>query len=81
MRLPACSQVQRLVVVVHDAAFDDDAADQILVAPQLVDQVLPPAAGTQTIIIMLEFQNFDHVKIIIIISMSSAFIKDKKKCN
>lgn len=43
--LPAL-QVQRLVVVVHHAALDDHGADQLLVAPQLVDQVLPPAAGT-----------------------------------
>lgn len=37
VQLPACLQVQCLVVVVHNAAFDDDAADELLVAPQLVD--------------------------------------------
>lgn len=45
MQIPALLQVQCLVVVVHDTAFDDDGADELVVAPQLVDQVFPPATS------------------------------------
>lgn len=39
-------QIHGFVVVMDDAAFDDDVADQLLMSPQLIDQMLPPATKT-----------------------------------
>lgn len=47
----------------HNAALDDDAADELLVAAELVDQVLPPAASSRVMNAIRSYNNSYNARV------------------